>query len=92
VDGPQDGDWRSKVPPTVSEDQVCDHLRNLDIHKSMGPDKMHPRDLRELVDAVAKPVSMIFEKSWQSGEVPGVWKENIVPIFNMGRKQDPGNY
>ena len=29
-------DWENEELPTVGEDQVQDHLRNLKVHKSMG--------------------------------------------------------
>ncbi|GAB0190489.1 mitochondrial enolase superfamily member 1 [Grus japonensis] len=85
-------DWENEELPTVGEDQVRDYLRNLKVHESMGPDEMHLQVLRELVDEVAKPLSIVFEK-WRSGEVPTNWKRgNVTPIFKKGKKEDPGNY
>ncbi|KAK4818857.1 hypothetical protein QYF61_020076 [Mycteria americana] len=70
-----------------------DLLHHLDIHKSMGPDEIHPRVLKELADVLTKPLSVIYQQSWLTGEVPVDWRlANVTLIFKKGQKEDPGNY
>ena len=80
-------------PPTVRTEQVRDRLMRLNAYKSMGPDGMHPRVLKELAEVVAELLSIIFEKLWLSGEVPDDWRKGHTdPIYKKGSKEDPGNY
>ncbi|GAB0177975.1 mitochondrial enolase superfamily member 1 [Grus japonensis] len=72
---------------------VTDLLHHLDTHKFMGPDGIHPRVLRELVEMLTKPLSIIYQQSWLSGEVPVDWRlANVTPIHKKGQKEDLGNY
>ncbi|KFP31038.1 RNA-directed DNA polymerase from mobile element jockey, partial [Colius striatus] len=77
----------------VEKDEVRDLLGKLDTYKSMRPDRMHPRVLRELSDVIAKLLSIIFQQSWGTGEVPEDWrKANVTLVFKKDRKDDSGNY
>ncbi|XP_074987510.1 histidine--tRNA ligase, cytoplasmic isoform X4 [Caretta caretta] len=85
--------WGGGDQPSVEKEVVLDYLEKLDKHKSMGPDALHLRVLKELADVIAEPLAIIFENSWRSGEVLDDWKKaNVVPIFKKGKKEDPGNY
>ncbi|KAJ7422341.1 RNA-directed DNA polymerase from mobile element jockey-like protein [Pitangus sulphuratus] len=44
------------------------------------------------LDEVSKALSTLFEKSWQSHEVPSDGKrENTAPSLGKGKRNDPGN-
>ncbi|GAB0204351.1 mitochondrial enolase superfamily member 1 [Grus japonensis] len=61
-------------PLPVKEELVCELLQELDPYKLMGPDNIHPRVLRDLADVIVRPLSIIFEKLWRSGNIPEYWK------------------
>jgi len=59
----------------------------------MGPDEIHPRVLRELAEVIAEPLSIIYQCSLLTGEVPEVWRlANVNPIYKKGCREDPVNY
>ncbi|KAK4827625.1 hypothetical protein QYF61_019835 [Mycteria americana] len=75
--------------PFVDTEIVRDQLYQLNVYKSMGPDGIHPRVLKELADVTAGPHSIIYQRSWESAD----WKlANIIPIYKKGMREDPGNY
>ncbi|PKU33838.1 rna-directed dna polymerase from mobile element jockey-like [Limosa lapponica baueri] len=69
---------------------VTDLLQHLDAHRSMGLDGIHPKVLRELADVLTKPLSIAYQQSWLTREVPVDWRlANVMPIY---KKEDPGDY
>lgn len=49
---------------------VRDLLLHLDNQKSMRPDEIQTRVLRELADVIAGLLAIIYQQSWSLGEVP----------------------
>ncbi|KAK4819089.1 hypothetical protein QYF61_025348 [Mycteria americana] len=89
----EDRDGDQNGAPVIQGEMVSDLLHHLDTHKSTGPDEIHPRVLKELADVLTKPLSIIYQQSWLTGEVPPDWRlVNVTPIFKKGRKEDPGDY
>ncbi|TRZ16554.1 hypothetical protein HGM15179_010607 [Zosterops borbonicus] len=80
-----DGIREQNGPPVIQEEAVRELLRHLDVHKSMGPDGVHPRVMRELADELVKLLSIIYQQSWLTGEVPDDWKlASVTPIHKKG--------
>jgi len=61
--------WGKEDFPLVEEDQIRECLAKISAHRSIGLYGMHLRVLRELAEMIAESLSIIFERSWRTGEV-----------------------
>ena len=48
---------------TLEEVKIIGHLRKLDIHDPVRPNRRYLRALRELADVIARPSHIIFENA-----------------------------
>jgi len=59
----------------------------------MGPEGIHPRVLKELADVLTKPLSITYQQSLLTGDVPVDWMSaDVTPVYKKGWKEDPGSY
>lgn len=57
----------------------------------MEPGEIHPQILEELEAEGARPGAILFEKSWQPGEVPTGWKRGHTTLIpKRGAKKTQG--
>ena len=68
-------------------------ISNLKNTVSRTPDHIPSLYIKKNSKALAKPLSILFNKSLETGKIPSIWKEAlVVPVFKKGRRDDPGNY
>jgi hypothetical protein len=77
----------------ITRERVLSKLKELKAHKSPGPDGIHPRVLKEACTSLAEPLSLLFQKSLTTGQLPKEWKTGTISaIFKKGRRDQASNY
>ncbi|XP_066914556.1 uncharacterized protein [Clytia hemisphaerica] len=78
----------------ITKEMLSKKIKELDTNKSLGPDEIHPKMLKELVDEIAEPLSRIMNKTLTERELPEDWKlAHVTPIYkNKGAHNLAVNY
>ena len=78
----------------IEQETVKTIIENLKEQSACGPDGIPTRVLKELKEEVTGPLTILFQKSIDTGKIPDDWREaNVTPIYKQkGKKSDPGNY
>ena len=78
---------------TITPEMVAKKLRKINTSKSPGPDKIHPRVLRELCEIICTPIAIIFQTSLDTMELPKEWKNaHVTALFKKGNRKLASNY
>ena len=71
----------------VDEKGVLNLLKGMNVNKAAGPDGIPNKILKACAEEVAPALTIIFQESLNTGQLPSDWKEAIVtPIFKKGDK------
>ena len=76
-----------ELKPKIDEEIIKEYLIAFNEFKFPGPDKLHPRLLREHADVITEPVLVTFEKLWQREEVRDRKRQaDVVSSFTEARE------
>jgi hypothetical protein len=78
---------------TITVGEVHGMLLALDSSSAVGPDGIHPNLLKSCASELAYPLSLIFNRSLESGVLPEAWLvSTIVPLFKGKSRYESLNY
>ena len=77
----------------IEEKGVANLLSKIQPHKAPGPDNLPNMVLKQCASNLAPAVTLLFQKSLDSGILPKDWTDaNVTPIYKKGDRQTAGNY
>ena len=78
---------------TVTEQGVKKLLQKSKPQKATGPDTIPAQILRECSEELALFLTIVFNRTLQTGRIPEDWKQaNVSAVFKKGQRYDPANY
>ena len=77
----------------ISEQEVLDQIKCLDIKKASGHDGISSRMIKEAGYTIVGSLTKLFNMSLENGKFPDNWKKaNVIPIHKKGDKDNVNNY
>ena len=68
-------------------------LSKIQAKKAGGPDELPARVFKETAHELAPAMTYIFQQSYNTGEIPRLWKSaKVAAIYKKGATSDPSNY
>ena len=66
---------------TITEEEVFNQLKALNVNKASGPDGIPNKIIKMVAIFLKEPLTKLFNKSLADGKYPSSWKHaNIIPI------------
>ena len=79
----------------ISEKEIYNEFKSINIYKSFGPDNIHPKLLHALADNhdFIKRMKILYNKCIEERKIPLLWKTaNVVALHKKKSKLDHLNY
>ena len=77
----------------ISEAQILDHIRSLNVNKAHGHDNIPIRILKICDSSITLPLLIIYKNCIKKGYFPKNWKKaNVIPVYKKNERNSISNY